>query len=230
MLVGERLAAQHRAARSKLLTRPVSSHLLERERDGDRAVGLDARRPEAVVQVDRGERHRLDRVVVSRFRRRHGTLSVTDRECAANQRGHTDEPPESFRHGPMIPPERRRWRARGVTTARSGDKSLVFMNRRDFLKHSSAALALSAFPGYAFAQTSTPKRVGLIGSGWYGKCDLFRLMQVAPVEVVSLCDVDSRMLADAADAGRGAPGVEEDAAHLRRLPRDARARRTSTSS
>jgi predicted dehydrogenase len=72
------------------------------------------------------------------------------------------------------------------------------MDRREFLKHSSAALALSALPGSAFAQTSTPKRVGLIGSGWYGKCDLFRLLQVAPVEVVSLCDVDSRMVADAA--------------------------------
>jgi predicted dehydrogenase len=72
------------------------------------------------------------------------------------------------------------------------------MDRREFLKHSSAALALSALPRSAFAQTSTPKRVGLIGSGWYGKCDLFRLLQVAPVEVVSLCDVDSRMVADAA--------------------------------
>jgi predicted dehydrogenase len=72
------------------------------------------------------------------------------------------------------------------------------MDRRTFLKHSSAALALSAFPGYAIAQPLTPKRVGLIGSGWYGKCDLLRLLQVAPVEVVSLCDVDSRMLADAA--------------------------------
>ncbi len=72
------------------------------------------------------------------------------------------------------------------------------MNRRTFLTHASAALALSALPGYAVAQTTRAKRVGLIGSGWYGKCDLFRLMQVAPVEVVSLCDVDSRMLADAA--------------------------------
>ena len=44
----------------------------------------------------------------------------------------------------------------------------------------------------------TPLRVGLIGSGWYGKCDLFRLIQVAPVEVVSLCDVDKQLLADAA--------------------------------
>src|SRR5213075_935633 len=43
------------------------------------------------------------------------------------------------------------------------------------------------------------KRVGLIGPGWYGKCDLFRLIQIAPVEVVSLCDVDKRMLAEAAE-------------------------------
>jgi predicted dehydrogenase len=41
--------------------------------------------------------------------------------------------------------------------------------------------------------------VGLIGTGWYGKCDLWRLVQVAPVEIVSLCDVDKRMLAAAAE-------------------------------
>jgi predicted dehydrogenase len=79
------------------------------------------------------------------------------------------------------------------------------MNRRDFLKGSTAALALSA--GGYFVSAAEPKlRVGLLGSGWYGKVDLFRLLQVAPVEVVSLCDVDKRMLADAADqvAGRQA--------------------------
>ena len=43
------------------------------------------------------------------------------------------------------------------------------------------------------------KRVALIGSGWYGKIDLFRLIQVAPVDVVALCDVDSMMLSEAAD-------------------------------
>ena len=43
------------------------------------------------------------------------------------------------------------------------------------------------------------KRVALIGTGWYGKIDLFRLIQVAPVEVVALCDVDSTMLSEAAD-------------------------------
>jgi predicted dehydrogenase len=72
------------------------------------------------------------------------------------------------------------------------------MKRRDFLKAAGATMALSAVPRYAAALTDTRKRVGLIGTGWYGKTDLFRLLQVAPVEVVSLCDVDSRMLADAA--------------------------------
>jgi len=69
------------------------------------------------------------------------------------------------------------------------------VDRREFLK-SAAALPLSA--GIAGHFADNPPRVGLIGSGWYGKCDLFRLIQVAPVEVVSICDVDSRMLAEAA--------------------------------
>src|SRR2546421_4684629 len=73
------------------------------------------------------------------------------------------------------------------------------MNRRKFLKTSAAALALSTLPNYAAEFADQKKRVGLIGCGWYGKCDLFRLIQVAPVEVVSLCDVDRRMLAQAAD-------------------------------
>src|SRR6266436_6419842 len=74
------------------------------------------------------------------------------------------------------------------------------MNRREFLQAGAASLALSTVGGYAaeFADQK-PKRVGLIGCGWYGKADLFRLIQVAPVEVVSLCDVDKRMLAEAAE-------------------------------
>jgi predicted dehydrogenase len=73
------------------------------------------------------------------------------------------------------------------------------MNRRDFLRAGAAGLALTAVGRYAPALDEKPKRVGLIGSGWYGKCDLIRLIQVAPVEVVSLCDVDKRMLGEAAD-------------------------------
>jgi len=72
------------------------------------------------------------------------------------------------------------------------------MNRRQFLGAGAAGLALSqAVVEAAFADRSP--RVGLIGCGWYGKVDLLRLLQVAPVEVVSLCDVDKKMLAKAAD-------------------------------
>ena len=73
------------------------------------------------------------------------------------------------------------------------------MNRRQFLRGSAAALALSTLPSYAAEFGDAKKRVGLIGCGWYGKIDLLRLIQVAPVEVVSLCDVDKNMLRDAAD-------------------------------
>ena len=56
--------------------------------------------------------------------------------------------------------------------------------------------AAAMAPAYAYQKT---RRVGLIGTGWYGKSDLFRLIQVAPVEVVSLCDVDKVMLEKAAE-------------------------------
>src|SRR5215813_9235770 len=78
------------------------------------------------------------------------------------------------------------------------------MNRREFLQAGAASsgLLLSGMgeppPAAAFTAPGT-KRVGLIGSGWYGKIDLLRLLQVAPVEVVSLCDVDKKMLAGAAE-------------------------------
>ncbi len=70
------------------------------------------------------------------------------------------------------------------------------MTRRKFLQ-TGAALSAATFVPTTFAQDKA-LRVGLIGTGWYGKCDLLRLIQVAPVDVVSLCDVDRRMLADAA--------------------------------
>ena len=74
------------------------------------------------------------------------------------------------------------------------------MNRRQFLQAGAAGLALSSVRSYAaeFADRKSP-RVGLIGCGWYGKSDLCRLIQVAPVDVVSLCDVDKKMLANAAE-------------------------------
>lgn len=75
------------------------------------------------------------------------------------------------------------------------------INRRRFLKGATATLALSAFGAQAMDIINQEKiyRVALIGTGWYGKSDLFRLIQVAQVEVVALCDVDKNLLAAAGD-------------------------------
>jgi predicted dehydrogenase len=75
------------------------------------------------------------------------------------------------------------------------------MKRRQFLKTSAAALAAltAANRVGAYVKAAPKKRVGLIGCGWYGKCDLWRLNQVEPIEIVSLCDVDTKMLREAAE-------------------------------
>lgn len=82
------------------------------------------------------------------------------------------------------------------------------MKRREFIQAGAGAMLAPAVlrKNYKYEEEFAQKRprVGLIGTGWYGKCDLLRLIQVAPVEVVSLCDVDKKMLAEAAEivAGR----------------------------
>jgi predicted dehydrogenase len=80
------------------------------------------------------------------------------------------------------------------------------MHRREFLKAGiGGAACLSTLHTNAFAASSDKAlRVALIGSGWYGKTDLLHLNQVAEIDVVGLCDVDSKMLAEAAElvAGR----------------------------
>ena len=75
------------------------------------------------------------------------------------------------------------------------------MNRRQFLKNTSAAVVTLSAASYVpttFAADKV-KRVGLIGAGWYGKSDLWRLVQATPVEIVSICDPDKHMLAEAVE-------------------------------
>ena len=73
------------------------------------------------------------------------------------------------------------------------------INRRNFLRATSASFALAALGASGLDIINPQKiiRVALIGTGWYGKSDLFRLIQVAPVEVVALCDVDNNLLQEA---------------------------------
>ena len=75
------------------------------------------------------------------------------------------------------------------------------VDRRKFIKGGTAAMLLSSFGAYGLdiVNSKEPIRVGLIGTGWYGKSDLFRLIQVTSVEVISLCDVDEDMLTNAAE-------------------------------
>ncbi|AXE17907.1 gfo/Idh/MocA family oxidoreductase [Runella rosea] len=70
------------------------------------------------------------------------------------------------------------------------------INRRRFLLGTSASLALTAVNAKGMTNLKLAKtyRVALIGTGWYGKSDLFRLIQVASVDVIALCDVDKNML------------------------------------
>ena len=88
-----------------------------------------------------------------------------------------------------------------ATTSTSGASFNI--SRRRFLQSASALAALAAFPALGADAldlvNGKPKRVGLIGAGWYGKSDLWRLIQVAPVEVASICDVDQHMLAEAVE-------------------------------
>ncbi len=75
------------------------------------------------------------------------------------------------------------------------------MNRRDFIRVGTAgAASVAALQARAYAAAGeAPLRVALVGCGWYGKTDLFHLMQVAPVDVVALCDVDRHMAEAAAE-------------------------------
>lgn len=97
-------------------------------------------------------------------------------------------------------------------------KNSASVSRRQFIRNGSAALALAALQPWHWENLATDnsRRVALIGTGWYGKSDLFRLLQVAPVQVCGLCDVDRHQLQEAGDmlAKRfpkaGKPGLFND--------------------
>jgi len=52
-------------------------------------------------------------------------------------------------------------------------------------------------PSFGHIQNKQTLKVALIGCGWYGKMDLWRLIQIANVDVVALCDVDQNHLKEA---------------------------------
>src|SRR5437773_10301791 len=92
---------------------------------------------------------------------------------------------------------------KSIATASTSLSSFKISRRRFLQTAASASAALAAFPALGADAldivNGKARRVGLIGCGWYGKSDLWRLIQVAPVEVVSLCDPDQHMLAEAVE-------------------------------
>ena len=79
--------------------------------------------------------------------------------------------------------------------------SLHSQNRRSFIRNTSSLFAFSylKYSGLGKLDFTPKRRVALIGTGWYGKSDLFRLMQVEPTDVVGICDVDGNQLKQASE-------------------------------
>jgi predicted dehydrogenase len=69
------------------------------------------------------------------------------------------------------------------------------MNRRTFVSSLAMAGAAVASSPRLFADAAKPRlKVAVIGAGWYGGVNLGVLARCAPIEVVSLCDPNRRML------------------------------------
>ncbi len=89
-------------------------------------------------------------------------------------------------------------RRQSASSSPSGGISPFRVNRRRLLQTASAGLAYSTLGAYGLDLVHRkPRRVGLIGAGWYGKSDLWRLVQVTPVDIVAICDPDRNMVAEA---------------------------------
>ncbi len=93
------------------------------------------------------------------------------------------------------------------------------MNRRTFI--SSMALAGTAVAAGTRLFAQVPKarpRVGIIGCGWYGGIDLENFQRSGDVEVVSLCDVNSRNIGTKLEAvAKHQPTVPRTYADYRRM-------------
>ncbi len=97
----------------------------------------------------------------------------------------------------------------------------IAMNRRQFIRTGAAGLGAAAF-AFGQAGSSKPLRVGLIGCGWYGKCrSLPPDPGVARRGGLALRRGSAHALRSRGH-GRVAPGLAQEAAHLQRLPQDAR--------
>lgn len=82
----------------------------------------------------------------------------------------------------------------------SNNSKPTTMKRRSFIQKSAIATAgtLSAFHLSGFPQNRKLK-IGLIGAGWYGMVITEAALKVGGVEVIGVCDIDTKHLKDSAD-------------------------------
>jgi len=94
-------------------------------------------------------------------------------------------------------------------------------DRRQVLGGAAAAVAAAGLSGTGL-RSRFPIASGSSAAAGWANATPSRLMQVAPVEIVALCDVDRLMLEDARKAHRGVPGFGREADAAPELYRDYR--------
>jgi hypothetical protein len=90
------------------------------------------------------------------------------------------------------------------------------MNRREFLHATAFSLAATALAPAQEYDRDKRRRVGLIGCGWYGKSDLFRVVQISPVYAM----LTRRCFRIRRDVRRPA-AFQEEASHILGQSKDA---------
>lgn len=83
------------------------------------------------------------------------------------------------------------------------------MNRRSFIKKSAIGAAAVAAPYYVKGFNIDSKlKVGLIGAGWYGMVISEAALKVGGLEIIAVCDVDSKHLSESADKLESLQGLK----------------------
>ena len=83
------------------------------------------------------------------------------------------------------------------------------MNRRSFIKKSAIGAAAVAAPFYVKGLgTDSKLKVGLIGAGWYGMVISEAALKVGGLEIIAVCDVDSKHLHESAEKLQNLQGLK----------------------
>jgi len=95
------------------------------------------------------------------------------------------------------------------------------MNKRDFLKNAAALSSLAMMPGKSWSFSADKRlRTAHIGLGGMGQADLASISSHSNVDVVALCDVDSKVLAEVASKFPNAKTYADYRVMLKEMSKD----------